>query len=250
MGYEITKEEKMRGDSTMQIKVAICDDIITVSEDIKKRLLCVRPEYEVTVYNTGDELINADREYDFIFLDIEMPKIDGMETAEILRKNGNQAFIIFLTSHTECMPDAFKVKAFRFLSKPIEDEKFMEAVVEVEKELLNHRKIPIKLSDGIKLINIKDIFYLEAFGDGTYIYTKNEVLESNETLKYWGERLGTEHFFQTHKSYIIALRYVTQMESKAVTVKAGNAKIPISRRRYKALKETVERYVREQAHHM
>lgn len=134
--------------------------------------------------HSGYELLNSEITFDLIFLDIEMPEIDGMKTAELLREKRNESLIIFLTSHTECMPDAFKVKAFRFLSKPIEREGFTEVVVEAKKEFLNGRKIVITVKEEVKLVSQKDIVYLEAFGDGTYIYTKDEVIESNETLKY------------------------------------------------------------------
>ena len=70
-----------------------------------------------------------------------MPEINGMQIAGFLRKKHNGEFIIFLTSHIEFMPNAFKVKAFRFLNKPIDIEKFEEAVLEAEKEILNNEKV-------------------------------------------------------------------------------------------------------------
>lgn len=234
----------------MRLNVAICDDEIIICNEIKRRLLEIRPEYAVSLYNSGKDLVNSKTNYELVFLDIEMPEIDGMKTAELLRKNDNSEYIIFLTSHIECMPDAFKVKAFRFLSKPIDNENFLEAVIETEKEILNNTKIEVIQKDEIKLISINEILYLEAFGDGTYIYTKNGVLESNKTLKYWNDRLGTEHFFQTHKTYILALRYVGKVADKEVTLNYENIKIPIARRRHKQLKEAVMKYVREQSHHI
>ena len=104
----------------MRLKVAVCDDEKIICNEIKKRLLEIRPEFEVLLFSSGDELIKSDKNFDLIFLDIEMPQLDGMETAQILRKNHKNEYIIFLTSHSELMAEAFKVKAFRFLEKPIE----------------------------------------------------------------------------------------------------------------------------------
>ena len=234
----------------MRLNVAICDDEIIICNEIKRRLLEIRPEYNISIYNSGKDLVNSKSKFDLIFLDIEMPEIDGMKTAELLRKNDIGEYIIFLTSHMEYMPDAFKVKAFRFLSKPINNELFLEAVIEAEKEILNNTKIEVIQKDEIKLISRNQILYIESFGDGTYIYTKNEVLETNKTLKYWNDRLETEHFFQTHKTYILSLRYVGKIEDKEVTLNYENIKIPIARRRRKQLKEAVINYVREQSHHI
>ena len=80
-----------------------------------------------------------------------------------------------------------------------------------EKELFENTLISLKLKGETKLINLKNIWYLEAFGDGTYIHMKKEVLESNKTLKYWDEKLGKEHFYQTHRSYIVALRHIKKL---------------------------------------
>lgn len=234
----------------MNINVAVCDDENKICDEIKRLLLHIRPDYNITIYNSGYELLESEVTYDLIFLDIEMPDIDGMKTAEVLRDKNNDEYIIFLTNHTEMMPHAFKVKAFRFLNKPIKSEEFVEAVVEVEKEILNNGKILIGMNGETKFIRIKDIVYFEAFGDGTYIHMKNEVLESNKPLRYWNEQMGTVHFFQVHKSYTIALRYIGKMEAKAVTLSYKNEVIPISRRRYKELKETAIKYVREQSHYM
>lgn len=145
----------------------------------------LKPDYEIDIFHSGCELLNSNVTYDLIFLDIEMPDINGMKTAESLRNGENEEHIIFLTSHTEFMPDAFKVKAFRFLNKPIETETFEEAVVEAEKEILNNEKIAITFQGNTKLVRLKEILCFEAFGDGTYIYTKKEVLESKKSLKYW-----------------------------------------------------------------
>lgn len=229
----------------MDINVAICDDENVICNKIKENLLAIRPNYNVTIYHSGQELLDAQEIYDLIFLDIEMPEMNGMETAESLRKNNNDEYIIFLTSHTEFMPEAFKVKAFRFLNKPIEIEKFEEAVKEAEKEILNSVKIAIVVKGETKFVRIKDIVYFEAFGDGTYIHMKNEVWESNKPLKYWNEQMGNEHFFQTHKSYIVALRHINKVEENKVKFDCIGDTVLVSRRKNTQLKETLFAYVKK-----
>ena len=230
----------------MRLKVAVCDDEKIISNEIKKRLLEIRPEFEVSLFSSGDELIKADKSFDLIFLDIEMPQLDGMETAKIMRKNQKDEYIIFLTSHSELMAEAFKVKAFRFLRKPIELDAFREAVTMAENEILSNEKLTISIKGELKVIYLKDIVYIEAFGDGTYIYTNEEVIESKNTLKHWNQKLGTEHFFQTHKSFIVALRYVKKIDSVKVKIQSVciEEEIPVSRRKRTQLKDAVLRYVR------
>lgn len=229
----------------MKINVAVCDDEDIICGEIKRQLLHIRPDYDIKIYHSGYELLNSGKTYDLLFLDIEMPEIDGMKTAEVLRERNKDEYIVFLTSHTEMMADAFKVKAFRFLNKPIEIEKFEEAVEQAEKEILNSRKIPIVVKGDIKFVQIRDIVYFEAFGDGTYIHMKKEVLESNKPLKYWDEKMGNEHFFQTHKSYIVALRYVNKVETNKVSFDCIGDIVLVSRRKNAQLKETLFAYVKK-----
>ena len=230
----------------MRLNVAICDDEEIICNEIKRRLLEIRSEYDITIYSSGRELVKSKRVYDIIFLDIEMPEVNGINTAKILRRNKNDEYIIFLTSHVELMPEVFKVKAFRFLKKPIELDKFREAVAVAEEEILSNEKIAVSIKGELKLIGLKDIVYLEAFGDGTYIYTNEEVNESNKTLKYWSEKLGTEQFFQTHKSYIVALRHIAKIDSTKVEMKfkCKEKEVPVSRRKRAQLKEAVFEYIR------
>ena len=223
----------------MDINIAICDDENIICNEIKGNLLAIRPNYNVKIYHSGQELLDAQEIYDLIFLDIEMPEMNGMETAESLRKNNNDEYIIFLTSHAEFMPEAFKVKAFRFLNKPIEIEKFEEALKEAEKEILNSVKIAIVVKGETKFVRIKDIVYFEAFGDGTYIHMRSEVLESNKPLKYWTEQMGNKHFFQTHKSYIVALRHINKVEENKVKFDCIGDTVLVSRRKNTPLKETL-----------
>lgn len=85
----------------MKLNVAVCDDEKIISNEIKNRLHNMYPDHLIDIYDSGSDLLKAKKIYDLIFLDIEMPEVNGMETAEQLRKKGNGEYIIFLTSHTE-----------------------------------------------------------------------------------------------------------------------------------------------------
>lgn len=231
----------------MQLRIAICDDEEIICKKIREQLKSINSSFNIATFNSGEQLLNSDKTFDLILLDIEMEGLTGIETAKLIRKKKTNEFIIFLTSHSEFMPEAFKVKAFRFLCKPLEMDKFKEAICEVEKEILNNKRIAINEKGNIDFINIQDIIYVEAFGDGTYIYTKTNVLESNKQLKYWLGELGTEHFFQTHRSYFVALRYIKKLRSNEIKMNYTNHLIPISRRNYTALKDALFAYIKKYA---
>ena len=160
----------------MELNAAICDADNIICDILKKRLIELLPHAKVDIYNSGDKLLNSESDYDLIFMEIELPDMDGIQAARFLREKKSDAFIIFLTNHLEYMQEAFKVRAFRFLRKPVNLEEILEALYEAEKEIMKNRKIILELIYEKKLVSLKDIACFEASGDGTYIYIKEEVL--------------------------------------------------------------------------
>lgn len=154
---------------------------------------------------------------------------------------------MFLTSHTEFMPDAFKVRAFRFLQKPMVDSAFREAVEEAEKEIVNHKKILVHTTEGTRLISLKDIIYFETIRNYTYIHMKQGEIETRKTLREWMDMIGKEHFYQVHRSYVIALRYIETIDNDGVVMKYSNVKIPVSRRKHKEARDAFFAYVKKYA---
>lgn len=231
----------------MQLKVAICEDDTILCEDAKQRILKIRPDYLIDTYFTGDELLLTDARYDIVFLDIEMPGRDGMCIAKELREKKYSGHIVFLTSHTEFMPQAFKVKAFRFLDKPIKVEDLEETLVQSEKEIYQDKKLIIMDYGVERLINVSDILYIEVQKNKTLIYTIYEVLETNYTLKYWVRELSTKDFFQVHKSYIVSLRNIKEFDVDCVRLHGTEVSVPVSRRNVSTLKKVFFDYVRSNA---
>lgn len=231
----------------MKLQIAICDDEKIILENIRERLLQYKPEYAIDLYQSGKKLLEAKKEYDLIFLDIEMPEMDGMKVAVELRNKKYDGHLVFLTSHTEFMPDAFKVKAFRFLKKPISDTDFTEMLEESEKEIIDNKRIVIHTSVGEKMLNIKDIICLETVRNYTYVFTKSGEIETRKSLQEWLNILGNEHFCHVHKSYVISLRYIEKIDDEGIAMKYMDMRIPIARRKTSEVKKIFFEYVRKQA---
>ena len=188
----------------MKLHVAICDDENIICNEVKMALKKLKPDYEIDIFHSGCELLNSNVTYDLIFLDIEMPDINGMKTAESLRNGENEEHIIFLTSHTE-------------------------------------------FQGNTKLVRLKEILCFEAFGDGTYIYTKKEVLESKKSLKYWMNEIGNEHFYQVHKSYFASFRYIKKIDTTEIQLHHLKQSIPVSRRKLPQFKKAFFEYIKKNA---
>lgn len=230
----------------MKLKIVVCDKESFFAEKIQRRIWKVRPEYNVIHFQSGSELLVTEKDYDIVFLDIDTSDKNGMEVARELRRSNYKGYIIFLTDHTEFMSDAFEVKAFRFFDKTITTRQIHETILDIEIELSQNRKKIIISDYGVeKVVNLEDILFVEALNKKTVLYTISEIIETGKSLKYWKEELGTELFYQSHKSFIVGLKHVKNLGEGLVTLDYSNKQIPISRRNYAGCKKALYTYIRE-----
>lgn len=234
----------------MNINIAVCDDDPSMRKEIVRLLESFRNDLEITQFSSGEELISSKNEFMIIILDIEMPGINGLETAMRIREKDEKAIVIFFTSHISYMQDAFKVRAFRYLEKPIVIDKFSEAFLGAVSEIESRRHVVINVQKGTRVVDYNDIVCLEAFGDGIYIYTKDEVICSYVTLKDMLKKLGENDFFRVHKSFAIALRYVVSINKTDVEMRYIKHTVPISRRNMTDFKKSYFEYVEANARYV
>ena len=232
------------------IKVAICDDEPIIQNIIKnlceKYLTQFNIPYSIKLFNDGHTFLNNNEEIDILFLDVDMPGINGFEVAKEINKEYKNIFIIFITSHSEMIKEAFKVRAFRYLFKPLNDEEFFEAIKEAVNELSNSNEVIIEQRAESILIDKRNIIYIESLGDGTVLYTESEKYVNSYSLKKWIEILDDISFYQCHRSYIVNFSYVKKIESSKLILK-NDYTLPVSVRNRKATKEKLYEYIRQNA---
>lgn len=223
----------------MKLKIVVCDKESFFAEKIQRRIWKVRPEYNVIHFQSGNELLVTEKDYDIVFLDINTSDKNGMEVARELRRSNYKGYIIFLTDHTEFMSDAFEVKAFRFFDKTVTVKQLLDTILEIERELFQNRKSIITDYGMQKVVKLEEILYMKATDNKSVMYTVSERIETGYALKYWKEELGAEFFYQTHKSYIVGLNHVKNIKDGVVTLQYSNKEIPISRRNYANFKKAL-----------
>ena len=232
--------------------VAVCDDNAHVCAQLKEfcaAYLGKAIEYELLIFNDGLALTHCKQDINILFLDVEMPYIDGFQAARELAQRSPETRIIFLTNHAEMMQKAFKVKAFRYLIKPVSETDLRESMADALKDLNANTKVIVDCitPEGKTevLVNERDILYVEAIGDSTVVYTVNQGdLLSRRTLKYWTENLSETAFFQTHKSFVVSLAQIASMGKSSVAIIAKSREIPLSKRNAAVFKERVAEYIK------
>jgi len=230
------------------MRIAVCDDVKGLRNQVKKLICSYNNKYVVTEFSDGSELVRTGESFDLIFLDIDMPGMDGLSAAKELRKREDPVLIAFLTSHDELVRQVFKVDAFRFLEKPINPKEFCEVMHSAENELQKKERIVIKSRGEQWEIPLSTIDYLEAYGDGTYIYdSKGKVYESTEQLKNWENRLQGKYFFRIHKSFLVALSRVEGIVNEEAILFGRTERLKISRRKVTEFKEAHWDYIDKHA---
>ena len=154
------------------MRFAVCDDDRALLNDISSRIALLYPGAVIDCFTSGEELLSSENAHDIIFLDIDMPGKNGMETAGELRKKGSRAVLIFLTAFESYVFDAFDVGAFHYLLKPVSGEKFHRVLssavksrenVLCEESEVSKRSVTIRSGGVSSRILLSDIVYAFPF---------------------------------------------------------------------------------------
>lgn len=225
----------------VNLKSAICDDerhihgiVQRLMDDYAKQRGISHEMHHIC---SAQELLSFEEKIDFLLLDIDMPQMDGIEAARILNARGIDYKIVMLTSKAERFKEAFKIGAFRFVTKPILAEEFFEAVDEVRERMTGMEKVQAYRDGILYEIVQREILYLMADGNAVRIFTKHEEYRSEKPLKEWANELDERMFFVCHRSYIINLGKIAEIE-KDMAILISGEKVPIARRKRTDLQQS------------
>ncbi len=207
---------------------------------------------------TGLKAIN-EIQPDLIFMDIEMPKLNGLEVLELC---AHKPYVIFTTAYNQYAVKAFELNAIDYLLKPFSKTRFDEALQKVVHLLKanipqqsnvenyslqyhQHKKlerIAVKIGQKIIVVPVEDIMFLETDGNYVKIHTQDMVYLKEKTMKYFEQTLNNEIFIRTHRSYLVNSTYIQKIEyydknSHLIVLKDNKTKLKTSDGGYKLLRE-------------
>ena len=188
---------------------------------------------------------------DVIFLDINMPDMNGISLGKIISKMCPDMKIIFITAYKDYAVDAFEIKAFDYLLKPYSESRIkslLKFLVNIKSEVTtsirnnNLKKITVNIGERLYVISLNDIDYIEASEKETLIFSNQKKYVSKIKISKWEEMLKGNNFYRCHRSFIINLDKITEIEqwfnsSWILKIKNYTTAIPVSRNNIKELKE-------------
>jgi two-component system LytT family response regulator len=243
------------------IKAIIIDDEPLAISVVKDYLSSFKNITVVQQCGNGFEGIKAISEHKphLIFLDIQMPKINGFEMLELLDEP--YPAVIFTTAFDEYAVKAFEIHAVDYLLKPFSKERFDKSLNKwlaershdgsknKTQELISstfpkkeeQHRVVVKSGNNIRIIPVQDIHFIEAYDDYVKINIADDCFLKKKTMQYFEESLNPEHFVRVHRSFIIQLSQITRIElagkESHVALLKNGTKIPLSKGGYSKLKE-------------
>ena len=244
------------------IKAIIIDDE-PLARAVVLEYLMGFPEVQVLQEcNDGFEGLKAIQQHqpDIIFLDVQMPKINGFEMLELVEE---MPAVIFTTAFEEHAIRAFEVNAVDYLLKPFSKDRFEKALQKwlgnkttvtppaapqqttqlletAAASPLQSNRIVVKINGKIKIIPVQDVHYLEAADDYVKIITQEGAFLKNKTMSFFEQTLDPQQFARVHRSYMLNVNQVTRIEpyekENHLAILRTGAKVPVSKTGYPKLK--------------
>lgn len=215
------------------LHIAIVDDERIICEQIKDFIQRDHRDCQIDIYLSGRALLEAKKQFDLVFLDIQMVGMNGMDTARAIRELQPDTVLIFVTGSKEYVFEAFDVSAFHYLLKPLEETKFMEvlkrAIGESRKCRAEKQKRLFIRTKNLT-IDQKDILYIESRGKKVDIHTRKETFSIYGAMSELETQLG-ESFYRCHRGYLVNMAYITEYGADSITL-TGGARVYLTKKKH------------------
>lgn len=231
------------------MRILICDDDTLMIKQLQKYIKAYfdssRIRYpELVSFSSGEALLSDKGRKDLVFLDIEMPGMNGIYVGNELKKMNKNVLIVVVTSYSEYLDEAMRFHVFRYLSKPLDKQRFFRNM----NDALTYYnavtfKIAVETKQGVYSVPASHIIAVEAQDRKVIIHTIKQDLKSIHTMDYWLKQLPQNHFIQTHRSFIVNLEHVTDFDHTTIHLANQQVTAYLTRRKYSAFKNAYLLYI-------
>lgn len=216
------------------MRIAIVDDEKSIRLMMKEYIERFQEEsgiaMDITMFCSGVELLeNYKKIFDIIIFDVDMPGLNGMETAKKVREQDNNVTIIFITNMAQYAINGYEVDAVDYIIKPISyydfSMKFHRTVAKASQK--KDHIIMIDTAAGCRRLKVASITYVEIISHYLYFHTEKDVYKVRGSMKEWEGELKSYGFARTHKSYLVNMKFIEEIKTKDLMV--NGEQIPLGR---------------------
>lgn len=239
------------------MKAIIVEDEFLAQQELS---WLIRQHSQLTIEATFDDGLDVlkylqTHQVDVIFLDINIPSLDGMLLAQNISKFAQKPLIVFITAYKEHAVDAFELEAFDYILKPYHEMRIITMLRKVEntlqqapqqgnQETPRHPVHTVNLVKDERIIvtDINDIYYVEAHEKMTFVYTRREEYVMSMNITEFCSRLPDDSFFRCHRSYCVNLNKIREIEpwfnnTYMLKLRDLEFQVPVSRSKVKEFRQ-------------
>ena len=235
------------------MRIAICDN--DINDAITLRELCMAADAEAlhsySIFTSGAKLCesfdHAGRPYDLVFLDIDMPEMNGIQAGKVIRRYDPEVVIVFTTAYSRFALEAYECQPLNYILKPCPQSKISAVINKVEQTLrLNTAYHVIKIKSKSIRLPIYNILYVESVKKHIIYHTQNGIYETVGNLSDAYDTLRPLGFVQVHQGYIVNMDKIVDFDERYIILE-NKEKVEMSARKktatMRAYAEYLERYI-------
>lgn len=185
---------------------------------------------DIRIFTELNSFLSSACEFDLMFVDDGLSGRTTIETSRIIRARHPSGAIVLISNDTEKVYDAFLVKAFRFLVKPIEESSVTECLDAYRKENYSYKMVVAKVQGVFRTFSTEEIIYIEADGKITTVYCDSTGIVTTTPYNQITQQLPEEYFILPHRSFAVNMMHIREFDQANITLD-NNVVIPLSRRR-------------------
>ena len=223
------------------LQIAICDDMSMMADKLTRLVDEIMAKRDISYYiHTllyGQELLESGEEYDLVFLDIEMPNMDGIEVGKRLKRKYPHVNIIMTSDTQERIKETFIFGAFRFVTKPFVVEELTEAIDAFLNSRIGTEFIEVHKNRNVVKIQQRNIRYVAACDGYTEINVNGCVYRTENSLERLEKELNALLFYRIHRKYIVNMFWIEAYQKSKVSLDTGQ-ELDVSRRKRKEFEMT------------
>ncbi len=231
------------------MRAAICDDERYNAEKVGNAVEDFFSEKEMptelSYFGKGSALLQSVKDgavYDAIFMDINLVTEDGISIIGELRSLGCSVPVIFVTSYENRAIDGYDVDAFAFVVKKNMKEKLPKVLEKLYSQLYEKRTVTVNTKDGIQLVNVDEILYIESDNRATLVHTFDGMATDTRSVTHFAGLLSPDDFVEVHKSVYVSIPRIKRINADTVELEDGTV-LPLSRRNRKPVMYAVMKKV-------
>ena len=228
------------------INIAICDDNTSALKEIYDLVTEIDFDKSITCFDISSDLIDHlnsnNKAFDIIITDIKMPGIDGVRLAKGIKQGYPNTNFIFVTSYPDFIQDVFTVNPVHYILKPIDKDKFAEAINLAKDRIIASKGNTINFVSKKKALRIQidDIQFIESINRTAVFHLSNSTKDINIKLDNIEKDLPS-NFIRCHKSYLVNMNVIHEISNNKITLFSG-AVIPVAKSRFHDVKKRILYY--------